>query len=99
MSNHKKIHKKGYLTAKLTIFDWGWADRIIYKMRGKSHEKNLGLLMIDKLKEVFGISNKDMEKHEDEYYKKEVNRLQKIDWTRDEEGRIVSPYRSKKIKW
>jgi len=97
MSNHKKIHKKAYLTAKLTIFDWGWADKVIYRLKGKDNEKSVGMMMIDKLKEIFGISNKEIETHENENYKKEVKRIQKIDWTRDDEGRIISPFKSKKI--
>lgn len=90
--NFKKVNRKNYLTAKLTIYEWGWADKIIYRMKVKDTDKSKGLLMLDKLMSFFGISRKDM----DDFKDKEVEEQSKvIKWTRDEEGKIVSPFRSK----
>lgn len=100
MSSNNKIHKKSYLTAKLTIFDWGWPDKIIFGLKGKQNEKGKGMLMIDRLKDLFGISNSDITTHEEESIQKEVKKMEKIKWTRDDKGNIISPYRSKKeLKW
>lgn len=87
--NIKKDHRKSYVTAKLVFFDWGWADNIIYKLRGKTTEKNKGLMMIQKIKEFFSINGKEIKEHEEKENKKEVNRIK---WTRDEEGNIISPF-------
>ncbi len=93
MSNNiKKEHRKGYVTAKLVFFDWGWADNIIYKLRGKTNEKNKGLMMIHKIKEFFNIKGDEIKEHEKEENKKEIDRIK---WTRDEKGNIVSPFDKK----
>lgn len=98
MSNgKKKVHRKGYLTAQLRVFDFGWADKIIYSIKGKSNEKHVGIRIIEKIKELFGISDKELHVSQMESIEKELEELGKIKWTRDEEGKIVSPYRSKKI--
>lgn len=89
----KKQIRKGFLTAKLTFFDWGWADNVVYRVRGKTNEKDKGLLMIDKIKEFFGIQNTDIKDSESKRIKDEIKR---INWTRDEKGRITSPFNKKK---
>ncbi|KKN59069.1 hypothetical protein LCGC14_0546240 [marine sediment metagenome] len=89
----KKQIRKGFLTAKLTFFDWGWADNVIYRVIGKTNEKDKGLLMIDKIKQFFGIRNNDIEDSETKRIKDEIKR---INWTRDEKGQIISPFDKKK---
>ena len=95
MSKKNVETRKNYVTAKLIFYDWGWAENIIYRIRGKVSEKNKGLEMINKIKEFFGIHNKDIEEHESKVIDDEIK---KINWTRDEEGKIISPFRSKKIR-
>ncbi|KKL49764.1 hypothetical protein LCGC14_1824460 [marine sediment metagenome] len=95
MSKKKVENRKNYITAKLVFYDWGWADNIIFRIKGKVSEKNKGLEMINKIKEFFGIRNNDIEEHESEVRDEEVER---INWTRDERGNIISPFRSKKIR-
>lgn len=90
----KKQIRKGFLTAKLTFFDWGWADNVVYRITGKTNEKEKGLLMIQKIKEFFGVRNNEIEDSEVKRIKDEIKR---IIWTRDEKGRIISPF-DKKIK-
>lgn len=90
----KKEIRKGNLTAKLVFFDWGWADNIIYKIKGQVNEKHKGLEMIAKIKEFFGIQNNDIDYSEKKKIKDEV---QRIKWTRNSEGRIISPF-DKKIE-
>lgn len=99
----KKQIRKGVLTAKLTFFDWGWADNIIYKVKGKVTEKDKGLLMIQKIKEFFGVRNNEIKDNERKVIQDEVQRINgireknKIKWTRDEKDRIISPF-DRKIK-
>ena len=85
---------KGYLTAKLTVWDWGWADNIVAKIVGRASEKDKGLLMIERIKDCFSISNKDIAEDEKKEIRAEAERIQ---WTRDEKGNIVSPF-SKRAK-
>ncbi len=94
MKNKKQI-KKAVVTAKLTFFDWGWADNIIYKHKARVNEKEKGIQMISKIKEFFGITNKDIKDSEEITITHEIER---IEWTRDEKGNIVSPFRSKKLE-
>ncbi|HEC39517.1 MAG TPA: hypothetical protein ENI29_14855 [bacterium] len=89
----KKEIKKGVLTAKLTFFDWGWADNIIYRIKGKVNEKSKGLDMISKIKEFFGIQDNEIIKHDRKVRDEEIARIK---WTRDEEGNIISPFRTKR---
>ncbi len=97
--NKKKVEtRKNYVTAKLIFYDWGWADNIIYRIKGKVSEKNKGLEMINKIKEFFGIHNNDIKEHEVKIIDEEINKIDKINWTRDEKGKIVSPFRSKRIR-
>lgn len=99
--HHKKTIKKADLTAKLTFFDWGWADNVIFSLKARITEKYKAFLMIDKIKHFFGISNKDIIKNEKEHIKNEINEMRemksKIKWTRDEQGNIISPFRTRKL--
>ncbi len=92
MKTKKKI-MKGVLTAKLTFFDWGWADNVVYRQKARVNEKEKGIKMISKLKEFFGITNKDIKENEIITIRHEV---EKIKWTRDNEGNIISPFDTKK---
>lgn len=101
MTKHsKKIVKKGDLTAKLTFFDWGWADNVVFSVKAKVSEKYKGLQMIERIKMFFGISNKEIVRNEEDNLKTEIAEIKgnksKIKWTRDEEGNITSPFKSKK---
>ena len=105
MSKDKKEHKKGYAIAKLTFFDWGWRDNIIYNAKATQNEKDKGLAMLEKLKDFFGVNKID-----EEEFKKKMIEMQKeaftateypkgrepVKWTRDKKGKIVSPFDKKK---
>ena len=89
----KKQIRKGVLTAKLTFFDWGWADNIVYTHKAKINEKLKGIQMISQIKYFFGITNKDIKESEEITIRHEI---EKIEWSRDEEGKIVSPFRTRR---
>ncbi len=89
-----KEHRKGLITAKLIFFDWGWRENVIYKIQAKQNNKEKGLLMIEAIRNYFSINGRDEKKSEEVRIKKEV---EKINWTRDEKGKIISPF-SKKAK-
>ncbi len=91
----KKQIKRAVITAKLVFFDWGWEDNILYRQRAKVNEKEKGIQMISKLKEYFGITNKDIKESEDITITHEI---QRIKWTRDDKGNIVSPFATRKKK-
>ncbi len=89
----KKQIRKGVLTAKLTFFDWGWADNVIYTQKAKVNEKLKGIQMISKIKHFFGITNKDIKESEEILIRYEI---EKIEWTRDDKGNIISPFKTKR---
>ena len=95
MSKKKFENRKNYITAKLTFFDWGWADNVIYRIKANVNEKDKGLDMINKIKEFFGIKNIDINEYEVKITNDEIDRIK---WTRDERGNIISPFRSRKLK-
>lgn len=102
--HHKNTIKKADLTAKLTFFDWGWADNVIFSLKAMITEKHKGFLMIEKIKMFFNINNKDIINNEEQHIKREINDIKemqkeksKIKWTRDEQGNIISPFRTKKL--
>jgi hypothetical protein len=97
MSKIKKEHRKSFVSAKLIFYDWGWRENVIYRVKASCNEKNKGLLMIDAIRNYFGINNMDEKEHEEIKIKREVRAIQPIKWTRDEKGQIVSRF-AKKLK-
>lgn len=89
-----KEHKKPFATAKLIFYDWGWRENIIYRLTAGCNERAKGLMMINAIKNYFGISDVDEKENEKVMIKREVRR---IEWKRDERGQIVSPF-AKKLK-
>ncbi len=106
MKKIKKINMKGHVTAKLTFFDLGWRDNIIYSVKAKSEEKNKGLMMLEKLRNFFNFSKKDEEDFRKKMiemqikaftptkYFEQLKPLKKFE--RDEKGQIISPFTKKK---
>lgn len=90
MTKPKKVFRKGNITAKLIFYDWGWRENIIYSVTARETEKEKGLMMVSRLKELFGISKKD----EDEFKIKIFREFREpIIWKRDDKGQIVSPFK------
>lgn len=92
--------------ARLDFHDY--FGRMYDRTRAKTTEKDKGILMLQKLEERFNISKDDRDKflkklHEEEL--KEVEEIreqmrkrksQVVQWTRDEDGKIISPFDLKK---
>ncbi len=78
----------GRTIAKLTVFDEDKKESPFYRAQAHPHEKSKGFLMIDYLKTFFGIGSYDLERR----FKREIKKQSKIKWTRDEKGRIISPF-------
>lgn len=96
-TNKNKVNRKTFLTAKLTMYDWGWPDQIVYRSQAKTTEKEKGMMMMEQLKEKFGITDKDLANLRE----KMIDRLRKdhpVKFTRDTSGRIVSPFARKIFK-
>ena len=105
MNKNKKEHRKGYLTAKLTLFDYGWRDNIVYNAIAKQHEKEKGLAMVERLKNLFNINRFDEEEFKKRMIEMQVEAFtpteypkgrQPVKWTKDERGKIISPFSKKK---
>ncbi len=94
-NNDRKVNRKSFLTAKLLVYDWGWADEIIYKLKAKTTEKLKGVVMVEKIKEIFGINESDLHKHQEKEIEMQRQIQTPVEWTRDEKGNIVSPFKKK----
>lgn len=93
----QKEHRKSFVSAKLIFYDWGWRENVIYRVKASCSEKQKGLLMIDAIKNYFGINNYEEKEYEEIKIKKEFRAIDPINWTRDEKGRIISRF-SKNLK-
>ena len=78
---HKTSKKHGNIIAKILLYD-SWRERVIYRVQVPQTDKPKGLMVIERLKNLFGISNNDEKKHAKD----------SINWRRDEKGRIISPF-------
>ncbi len=81
-NKNKKVYRQGSMTAKLILYDWGWRENILYSSKAKQNEKDKGLLMVEKLIEVFGITNYDLQK-----FKRKTLRF-----FRDKSTKVPSPF-------
>lgn len=88
MKKQRKERKKSSVTAKLIFYDLGWREKVIYKFQSSCNNKSNGLMMIETIRNYFGITDND-EKNNKLIIEREVT---PIKWTRDEEGNIVSPF-------
>lgn len=95
MNKIKKEHRKPFVTAKLIFYDWGWRENVIYRVKASCSEKNKGLLMIDAIRNYFGISNREENEYEEIKIKREIRAIKPIKWARDEKGNIISPFSRK----
>jgi len=102
MKNSSRI---GEIIAWLRISEASMIPRPIYNNRAKSTEKDKGVDMIIKIKEIFNLSDNDVKEMTekvliDEAY--EQRNIQKPNvpykWTRDDKGNIVSPWSVKAVK-
>lgn len=76
--------------ARLDFHDWN--GEILDRIRAKVTEKKIGVLMIDKIKDNFGITDIDIRYYHNEEMKEERKRIfdtKPINWKRDEQGRII----------
>ena len=103
----KKYLPKSRLRAKLS-FDEGFAERPIYVIKAHAGEKEKGINMLELIETNFNICDQDRI----EAVKKKLKELneeamtptvlpkdlrdKQVKFTKDEEGNIVSPFRSKK---
>ncbi len=99
--------KKPGMGAKLTFHEW-FRESPIYSIKATTTEKEKGIDMIELIESNFNINSKDKE----EAFKKRLDELNEqaftptevpeemkdgqIKWTRDDTGKIISPFRSKR---
>ena len=97
-----KMKGRKDVIVKLTAFETSKREYPIYKIKAYSSEKDKGNMMVQSLKSLFDISDRDEQNHfkrEVEEQKKLITRKNfgstKIEWTRDEGGKIISPFSAK----
>jgi len=111
--NKTLYESRSEIIATLTFNDWKYGHSIIDRIRGKVTEKNKGLIMLDKLESYFGINDFDKndfrkkmkEKEEKDFddmikqanERKLLFKTEPVKWTRDEKGRIISPFPLRKF--
>ena len=88
-----KFQRINLLRAKLS-FDDGFAEHPIYVIKATTNEKKKGLYMLELIENNFNITIEDKR---NEFIKK-VREQDKIKWTRDEKGNIISPFNIKKFR-
>ena len=90
-----KGHK--HMRAKLS-FDEGFSKRPIYKVVAPVTDKEAGLSMLELIYNNFNIKESDRIRFIQDAIKdqKKIALSPPIKWTRDEKGKIVSPFRSER---
>ncbi len=99
----KNFHGSSKLRVKLTADD-GFIERPIYSIKGMTTEKDKGFNMIELIKNLFGISDKAITEDTNRMCEEIRNDIPgmreqgdlKDAFTRDEDGNIISPFRTKK---
>lgn len=83
--------------AEIVRFDiHAWDGRLIDRIKAKTTEKSKGIAMIDRAKQVFGITDNDISDthrnriiEEVEEHKKLFDKSKPIVWKRDDRGNII----------
>lgn len=88
----QKEHRKSFVSAKLIFYDWGWRENIIYRLKASCNEKQKGILMIDAIRNYFGINKSEEKEFEKLKIKKEFRALEPIKWRRNDKGQIISRF-------
>lgn len=96
MAKNKKT-RNGQPADIATLSFHDWYGNKIDKVKGKTTEKNKGIIMLKKIKDQFGIGDLDIRKFEymELEEQKKLVENSPVKWTRDENGNITSPFASK----
>ena len=92
MNGKQKEHRKSFVSAKLVFYDWGWRENVIYKLNSSCSDKKKGILMINAIRNYFGISKNDIDNDEKLEITREFRNKEPINWTRGAKGQIVSRF-------
>ncbi len=93
--NIKKRQGRVADIARLDIHDF--FGNLISRTKGKVHEKTKGAMMIQQIKERFELNDEDLATLTADILRNETMdqrglKSKPLEWTRDEKGRIVSPF-------
>ena len=102
MGYNDKRSRKGVVADIVRLDFHDFFGRLIDRVKGKITEKRKGVIMLEKIEQGFGISKRDRERFQEEMLEiqreaVEESRSEKIDWTRNKEGKITSPFKSKRL--
>jgi len=104
----RKFNRAGSKADIATLTIHGWFGDLIDRIRAKTNEKERGMLMVNKLENYFNINEFDrkifrqklLEREKRDFKEMEEQakliEVKPIKWTRDETGKIVSPFPIKK---
>ncbi len=104
-----KVNNMGEIIASLNFSEYTPFPKHLYGIKALIQDKDKGINMIQTIMERFYISDFDIEDWRRQMKEKEKENFKemeedakkwngnKIDWTRDEKGNIISPFKSKKI--
>ena len=104
--------RNGTISARLDFHDINIFPRLIDRTNATTHEKDKGLIMIEKILSRFSIESKGIEFKIDEFRKRMLEMqivaftpdseevsdmktrmgIEPIEWTRDKEGKLISPW-------
>ena len=99
MKSGRKKGRKVLMRAKL-VFDEGFAEKPVYRIKAFVSEKRKGLDMMDLIQKNFSITDSEWRNRYRENMKDVLadpdffNKDRKVVWSRDEKGNIASPFRS-----
>ena len=85
--------RPNFLRVKLS-FDDGFAEQPIYVIKATTSEKDKGVYMLELIEENFDITMRDRKIT----ISKRLKEHEKIEWTRDDDGNIISPFSVRKPK-
>lgn len=107
MSNpKKKFTRNGQVAEIVQLTFHGWFGNLIDRIKGKTTEKDIGMYMIDRIEDRFGINEsdtikwreemKEKEREDFEDMQKQADLMKQKPFQRDESGQITSPFTTKR---
>lgn len=96
MNKKNKRNRGGAFADSVRVDIHDFLGRLIDRTKCKTTEKGKGLVILEKLEGNFQISEKDRWEFREKMFKEQCEFFnedkEKISWTRDSKGRIISPF-------
>ena len=99
----KKQSRNGNPSDIASLTFHNWFGEIMDRIKCKTTEKDKGIIMLNKIEGYFNIGPLDRQVFREklrereikdfEEMEKQADERRKVEWTRDEKGKIVSPFK------